>query len=215
MSVEPGDEIDFDEWVTPLSALGVSDSRMADEHEMRSILERLKGGALVAVARNGWHYGDGGEHQYDLVRVPSRAWRSLDRNDEAFFWNSGDLVAESVTDSFRFFDIRFHPDAFSGSGAPIRAEKADPVALANAAVKTVLEHANRNPGGRPKKDFWEDLLIEMFDRLWHGTLVPKVQADIEDAMADWLSANDKAASERSIRQRAQRLWKVWIKEGNN
>ena len=31
----------------------------------------------------------------------------------------------------------------------------------------------------------------MFDQLWHGTLIPKTQADIESAMHDWLAEHNR------------------------
>lgn len=74
--------------------------------------------------------------------------------------------------------------------------------------------AKTSAGGRPRKDYWEDAIVEMFDRLFHGTLTPSSQADIEDAMAQWiLDKHHDSPSEASVRSRASKVWKVHKKEG--
>ena len=62
------------------------------------------------------------------------------------------------------------------------------------------------PGGRPPAAFWDDLWAAIAVALYVGELVPKTQADIEGAMADWLEGNGHSAAESTIRARARRLW---------
>lgn len=61
-------------------------------------------------------------------------------------------------------------------------------------------------GGRPPAAFWDDLWAAIAVALYVGELIPKTQADIERAMADWLEANKKSAAPSTIRARARRLW---------
>jgi hypothetical protein len=141
--------------------------------------------------------------------VPNYMFNGFDEWGDEHFWNTGDAALYQRDHLFRFFDIRFDPETIS-SGPP----KRRPI-IRDLPAKNEASERTVNKGGRPRLEYWEPLLIEMFDQLWHGTLVPKTQADIEGAMHDWLSANGHSASERSVRQRAQSLWKVWTKEGNN
>lgn len=61
-------------------------------------------------------------------------------------------------------------------------------------------------GGRPPAAFWDDLWAAIAVALYVGELIPKTQADIERAMADWLEVNKKSAAPSTIRARARRLW---------
>jgi hypothetical protein len=152
-------------------------------------------------------------------------WIGWQGEHDDIFWEHGDATFRlGGTTGYgdwtehRCFDIRFDPASFTGKPprvAPLEETILVPRKGIPLPESTKAEAPERNKGGRPRKDFWEDMLVEMFDQLWHGQLIPKTQADIESAMQDWLSLNDYEASERSIRQRAQRLWKVWTKEGNN
>lgn len=60
--------------------------------------------------------------------------------------------------------------------------------------------------GRPRAAFWDDLWAAIAVALYVGELIPKTQADIERAIADWLDANGHSAAESTIRARARRLW---------
>jgi len=210
-----------DEWFTPLDVLDVTHERLADDAEKWSMVQELQAGTIRAVARKAQvnPHALGAEH---LVVILPDAWRRMDAMAESLFWKTRNLVVPAgrsdiyghpTGDKQRYFDIKFDPESFTGKPLP-HAPSSSPVDEASIG-QSVAPPGGGNPGGRPRKDFWEDLLIEMFDQLWHGTLNPKTQSNIEDAMSDWLSANNKEASERAVRQRAQRLWKVWTKEGNN
>ncbi|MET4323713.1 hypothetical protein [Bradyrhizobium sp. RT5a] len=63
-------------------------------------------------------------------------------------------------------------------------------------------------GRRPPADWWDDLWIEIARQLYVGDLKPKRQADIENAMSDWLSRRGSGAATSTIRERARRLWQV-------
>jgi hypothetical protein len=61
-------------------------------------------------------------------------------------------------------------------------------------------------GGRPPADFWDDLWSHIAASLYAGDLMPKNQADIEKAMADWIEGQGRSAATSTIRSRARRLW---------
>jgi hypothetical protein len=60
-------------------------------------------------------------------------------------------------------------------------------------------------GGRPPAEFWDDMWASIAAQLYDGTLQPKTQADIERAMAEWITAAGHDAASSTIRGRARRL----------
>lgn len=65
----------------------------------------------------------------------------------------------------------------------------------------------KNLGGRPSKAYWEPLLIEMATQLYAGDLKPKKQAEVLDAMLDWLSKQGhEDAGLTQVKDRARKLW---------
>lgn len=63
-------------------------------------------------------------------------------------------------------------------------------------------------GGRPRAAFWKDMWAKIAADLFTGDLKPVTQADVERAMADWISANGHTAAESVIRDRARLLWRL-------
>jgi hypothetical protein len=61
-------------------------------------------------------------------------------------------------------------------------------------------------GGRPPAEFWDDMWVAIAVALYDGTLKPKTQADVERAMAEWITANGHSAANSTVRARARRLW---------
>lgn len=60
-------------------------------------------------------------------------------------------------------------------------------------------------GGRPPAEFWDDMWASIAAQLYDGTLHPKTQADVERAMAEWITANGHDAASSTVRARARRL----------
>ena len=114
---------DIDNWLTPRQAVqllrSVYEDRWLAEH---TLLERLKGGMVQAIARNTTRSDrtDGAA----LVRISPEHWRYV--NETSSFWTTGDLVYTYRRDiydevTFRHFDVRFEPEgvnAIIGSAAP-------------------------------------------------------------------------------------------------
>ena len=220
---EPPTNEQFCNWFTPDDAVEGLTGRLEDGPKKRWLLERLRAGAIIGVARQSQARG----MTSSFTRVPPRAWEFLD-DDDPQFWEFGDVSViiqhpsqptgrggqtSPTAHRERYLEVRFHPDDFSGGHRPRVVPP--PTDTADPAREEGQQQAITNKGGRPAKPFWEDLLVEMFDQLWHGRLMPQTQADIEKAMDSWLIANGHEASERSIRERAKKLWKAWIKESNN
>ena len=56
------------------------------------------------------------------------------------------------------------------------------------------------------------MIIEVARQIHYGELKAKKQADVQNAMADWLSAKGHSAAPSSVRTRAQKLWEAFSKE---
>jgi hypothetical protein len=220
MTWTPPSEPEFNErWLTTREAEDLLDfSDLWRRHAW--IMDRLITGQIVAVARTG-QLRDQENSIEPFVPIPFGFWQHITDADEEHFWETGDAkftfydhTGYGTPRTRRFFEVRFEPEGFSGK-PPRASPPQSPIPDQQPQPPDEREDDKRNKGGRPRLEFWEDLLVAMFDRLWHGGLAPQTQADIEKAMEDWLSQKRYSASERAIRDRARKLWKVWTKEGNN
>lgn len=72
-----------------------------------------------------------------------------------------------------------------------------------------------NKGGRPRKDWWDDLWCAMWGQVHRGELIPKNQADVEKAMLAWISEQDESVSESTIRPLARKMFTEMEREGEN
>jgi hypothetical protein len=69
----------------------------------------------------------------------------------------------------------------------------------------------RNRGGKPLADHWDQMWAAIAVMLYLGDLKPKTQADIERAMKDWLSAHEFDAGDTAVRGRARKLWQELLR----
>ena len=72
-----------------------------------------------------------------------------------------------------------------------------------------------NSGGRPRKEFWDDLWNAVWGQVYHGDLQPKRQADLERAMLEWATANSHELSESSVKPLARKMFATMHTEGKN
>jgi hypothetical protein len=68
------------------------------------------------------------------------------------------------------------------------------------------EAVKKHPGGRPTAEFWDDMWASIATSLYAGDLQPRVQADIERAMAELIEQAGNSAADSTIRKRARKLW---------
>ncbi|WP_425987610.1 hypothetical protein [Brevundimonas sp. TWP2-3-2] len=99
---------------------------------------------------------------------------------------------------WQFFGVRLDPDQLEvTAGFHPQSPKAQATAPVTAASSAV---------GRPRKEYWEPLLVGIIGQLHSGDLQPKRQADIEAAMHQWLLDNGHSGSEAQVRTRARSVW---------
>ena len=71
----------------------------------------------------------------------------------------------------------------------------------------------QNKGGRPRKEWWDDLWCAVWGLAWRGDLQPKNQADIERAMMAWIEQRGETASESTIKPLARKMFAEMQREG--
>jgi hypothetical protein len=64
----------------------------------------------------------------------------------------------------------------------------------------------KHAGGAPRKEFWDDLWLAMFERLWLTDWKPKKQAEIEKAMLNWAAENGHSLGPTSVKKPASKLF---------
>ena len=70
----------------------------------------------------------------------------------------------------------------------------------------VIDAGRSAKGGRPLAEHWDAMWAEIAHALYTGDLMPKSQADVENAMLCWLESNGLGAATSTVRGRARRLW---------
>ena len=70
-------------------------------------------------------------------------------------------------------------------------------------------------GGRPPKEFWDDLWCAVWAEAFRGDLQPKRQADVEKAMLDWAVGNGHDLSESTVKPLARKMFLAMHSEGKN
>jgi hypothetical protein len=119
MGWEPPSESVFnDEWVTVSEAQELARAN-ASQFGERWLLDQLKEGLVIAVARSGPTKADGPLEQF--VRVLPGLWKKWDDWGSDYFWSSGTAIFQHYsatgygdTVASRFFDVRFDPASFNG-----------------------------------------------------------------------------------------------------
>lgn len=189
---------EFAHWLTPRAALmrvrpHFDDPAVAE----RAIDGRLKGGRIRAATLRvpsglpgpGWVYV-----------IPPNQWEHL-ATDSMDWWDTGDIRVSMPPGpregggTYRHFDVRLDPTDIAAllAGAPPRLQLAAPPSAPSRA-------------GRPRKDFWDDLVIATMKAVWEGDFAPANQAELERWMLDWASRNGHAIGETSVKAPAKKIW---------
>jgi hypothetical protein len=80
-------------------------------------------------------------------------------------------------------------------------------------VSPQLPPPEQNKGGRPRKDWWDDLWCAVWGLAYRGDLKPKNQADIEKAMMAWIEQRGETASESTVKPLARKMFVEMQREG--
>jgi hypothetical protein len=188
-----------DEWISAAEALKLVAS-VTDEYSAPELIcSRAHSGLVKAKAAR---YIVGTMHNDDCI-VPDKFWWSVGRAALSQNWATGDFETwEGQKHRLRAFGVTFNRQDIEAMIAPAKAAQSSQF---NAHPKT----------GRPRAEFWDDLLIAVFKQIYLGKLTPTKQVHLEAAMKEWASVNGHEVSDSAIRQRAKRLWAAMQAEDNN
>jgi hypothetical protein len=203
----------FAGWISIREALTIGEAAIGAS-AAHVILEYLRGGVFRAMA--GKTSIDQEEDDPLITKfevITPFLWSRLDAED---FWQTG-IALFHTADMYnlgegprriRCFDIRVDPDAVRAAfpALIVKPEIAQP-------PPTIVSQKSDGSRGPTPKEWWDDLWIEMFRRIHFGEFLPKRQADMERAMADWLSENNHTASERTVRNAAKKLFEALREKG--
>lgn len=226
MQAVPEDQ--FTSWISPVKLLRMINKPFEMVIVIDAILNRLSLGHLLAAAESAILNSKEGSSEDQRIPVPWEFWsRSVAPDDKSPFWKlAGDITFSTGTGQgygidrdnwVAFTGVRFDPDGVARLLQALGVADEGVTPSPHEATGTALALPPSAKGGRPREQYWEDALVEIFDQLWHGTLTPTTQADIERTMSDHIAilvgAEGKNPSERSVRERAKKLWKAYTKEG--
>lgn len=123
MGWQPPSEDEFNNWVTVDDALGLLVDITEPWHKRRWLMERLKAGLIIGVART----GQPSEREPKIsafVHISQRLWQMWRDSGDEHFWETngenaifdhyGSTGASGGSTPQRFFDVRFDPKTFSG-----------------------------------------------------------------------------------------------------
>lgn len=199
----------FKTWLTPHEALEIATEAFADEGTAKNaILEWLRGGQIHAAANSSaWEFPLR-SRQTDLVLLDPDHWTHIaSQSSLSDFWVTAQIrfyhgyyAPLKISDvTIRFYGIRLDPAGVRAMVANAPAKPLKPSTPPASAEPSAL-----NKGGRPKKDFWDDLWIEVCAHI-HEQGIPEHQADIENAMLNWAAENGHDLSVSSVRPKARKL----------
>ena len=214
------------DWFTPMQAWTYAAMIVGQKGATNAIWERLKGGMIDAVAAtSSVREGDGNPiATNDPTRIPKQYWQYCSQTGTDL-WGAADVrffiptrvrrTSSSLT--VRCFAIKLNPVDVRATLPPLPPEdqrlyplKAASENKAPAQVATKARTAERaNPGGRPRKEFWDDFWIEICGQIYEGDLKPETQADLERAMLEWVENRGGEVGETTIKAAARKLFKTW------
>ncbi|HEU0099029.1 MAG TPA: hypothetical protein VFQ67_09665 [Allosphingosinicella sp.] len=177
----------------------------------RTLFRYARVGAIKASARFIRTEDEDGEAAVETDRLLQiDDWRGIDEPTLPAL-ASGNLTG-SYRDNLRrstveveIIGLRFDADGVDQIASTISATEAF-AAEGRAVAKGV---------GRPRAEWWDDLLIEIFRRLWEENWTPRTQAELVEAMHDWLGRNPgddpekpREAGDTALKARAKKLFDV-------
>jgi hypothetical protein len=188
-------------WIPVREALRRVEAAVGEAAARREILSRLKEGLLRSAAKELVDEEAGRKPiRRGITEINAWAWNHLRNHD--FFWQTETAYFVKTKEggpkrdqTVQFFKVRF-----------------EPAGLAKMIPKPLQAQSTPHEGGRPRKDYWDDLWIEICRQLVHGKLKPERQVDIEKAMLAWAAEHRHEMSVASARTRARALFAALAKK---
>ena len=134
------------------------------------------------------------EREWD---IPDWYWDSfVDKESSSQDWAQGKFSGRGLSpDGIRWITL----SGVHFSASALRSLASDPNG-------DPTQQAPQNKGGRPRKEWWDDLWCAIWGDVYRGDLNPKSQADIERAMMDWAIARNETVSESTLKPLARKMF---------
>ena len=110
---QPPTEEELKSWFFPDDVIE-SNRTLEANGEQIAIVQRLRGGRIIAVAATADRFGRGGSLE-TLVWIDKNVWREADGSELHHFWNHGDLIVRRTSreGTEYYYDVKFDPQSFS------------------------------------------------------------------------------------------------------
>jgi hypothetical protein len=186
-------------WILARDALRRAEGVMARNDAITTLIHGLAHGVVGARAETMlvMRYRDVVETARDQV-IPASLWQKFHFFNDRIFWTNNSIAFPTE------IDAALNPSA-SISCFNVRLNAGELTTLVGD-VEVDDDQTALNRGGRPRKDWWDALWVEICRQLVAGELRITRQADIERAMRDWAMANGHELSESAARSRAKLLF---------
>jgi hypothetical protein len=202
-------------WLSPGDALALTESATGDRSAaIDTLIGRLKTGLVRASYETFAWEGSGGKSvTLSANFIDAKWWNHYRFSDNStLVWISGDLRLRLGN----YFSDYYSTDVvLTFFSVKIERKGIDEI-VANATPKprpqkTPVKATERvNPGGAPRKEWWDDFWIAICGQIYEGKLLPKTQAELERAMLDWVGNQPGAdVGETTIKAASRKLFKAW------
>jgi len=207
-------------WLTPRDAVNLVGQDMQNwDIAAETILRRVDAGLIRAHFKTGTVLESGKiDKLKDFFVVPGgvkKAWADSSVPYTLPFWTSGDAEVHlklrqagtyDRTQIWTLFGIRFDPAGINDLlNKPAKLPEPYP-SSPSLTPPSPSPETPKHAGGAPRKEFWDDLWLAMFKRLWVENWQPKNQAEVEKAMLDWAAENGKDLGPTSVKTPAKKLF---------
>lgn len=192
----------------PAQALEHLKPSMGSAAARSAILQRLMNGLIEGYAEDTAKWLGGKKvEEGTFVGLPSSLWQHLAVESETALWITNDAAFHIEARKYGHPNTTIY--AFSVRFKAADIEKMTPPTREPLAALSVPPTPPAVPrGGAPGKDFWEDMIIEIFRRSYLDNYQPQSQADVVRAMLDWASEQGHEASDSAVKTRARKVWPV-------
>jgi hypothetical protein len=194
------------EWISAIDALTslIKTAKMDAPSAGRTICARANDGLIQARARRLVE----GSQAVDNVDVPPVFWWARGASALTQNWATGDFETWiNSTTHIRAYGVKF-------AQSDIEELLPKPSEAIESTMHT-FSASLATKGGRPPADWWEDLLIDLCFKHFHGDLKPKKQAEVQLAMQEWIANRGYSAADSTVRVRAQKLWNAICRDAEN